>query len=177
MTDTNEQLTLEALVVSEIATPFQNHLPSIVPNLQYLKGLKLAHPVTANEQFDISLLIGVDYYWKIVQDEVIRGDGPIAVKSKLGYLLSGPVHSNVPASAPIHVANVMITHKTEEFDLERFWTIESLGITPTINDQKEDPLLEYQETSITRERDGGYVAAFPWKKEHPPLPTNYEVCK
>ena len=177
MTDTNEQLTLEALVVPEIATPFQNHLPSIVPNLQYLKGLKLAHPVTANEQFDISLLIGVDYYWQIVQDEVIRGDGPIAVKSKLGYLLSGPVYSNVPASAPIHVANAMITHRTEEFDLERFWTIESLGITPTINDQKEDPLLEYQETSITRERDGGYVAAFPWKKEHPPLPTNYEVCK
>ena len=62
MTDTNEQLTLEALVVPEIATPFQNHLPSIVPNLQYLKGLKLAHPVTANEQFDISLLIRVDYY-------------------------------------------------------------------------------------------------------------------
>ena len=115
-----------------------------MPNLQYLKGLKLAHPVTANEQFDISLLIGVDYYWQIVQDEVIRGDGPIAVKSKLGYLLSGPVHSNVPASAPIHVANVMITHKTEEFDLERFWTIESLGITPIINDQKEHPLLEYQ---------------------------------
>ena len=70
MTDTNERLTLEALVVPEIATPFQNHLPSIVPNLQYLKGLKLAHPVTANEQFDISLLIGVDYYWQTVQDEV-----------------------------------------------------------------------------------------------------------
>ena len=47
----------------------------------------------------------------------------------------------------------MITHKTEEFDLERFWTIESLGITPTINDQKEDPLLEYQETSITQKKD------------------------
>ena len=60
MTDTNEQLTLEALVVPEIATPFQNNLPSIVPNLHYLKGLKLAHPVTANEQFDISLLIGVE---------------------------------------------------------------------------------------------------------------------
>ena len=121
-------------------------------NLQYLKGLKLAHPVTANEQFDISLLIRIDYYWQIVQDEVIRGDGPTAVKSKLGYLLSGPVHSNVTASAPIHVANVVITHKSEEFDLERFWTI---------NNQKEGQLLEYQETSITWEKDCGYVAAFP----------------
>ena len=79
-----------------------------------------------------------------MQDKVIRGDGPIAVKSKLGYLLSGPVPSNIPASSPIHIADVMIAHKTEAFDLERFWTIESLGITPaTINDQREDPLLEY----------------------------------
>lgn len=70
----------------------------------------------------------------------------------------------------------MITHKAEEFDLERFWTVESLGIGPPTSDKNnENPSQEYQRTSISREDDGGYIAAFPWKKEHPPLPSNYTV--
>lgn len=71
----------------------------------------------------------------------------------------------------------MIAHKAEEFDLERFWTVESLGIAPPTSDKNENPSLEYQRTSISREDDGRYIAAFPWKKEHPPLPSNYTVCE
>jgi len=51
--------------------------------------MTLEHPVTASKQFDISMLIGVDKYWDVIHDEVIRGDGPTAVKSKTGYLLNG----------------------------------------------------------------------------------------
>ena len=61
--------------------------------LPYLKGLKLAHPVTGDWTFTISMLIGANHYWDIVEDSVIRGDGPTAVKSKIGYLLSGPMNS------------------------------------------------------------------------------------
>lgn len=43
---------------------------------------------------DISLLIGVNHYWVIVGNGIIRGPGPVAVSSKIGYLLSGPTHSN-----------------------------------------------------------------------------------
>ena len=40
----------------------------------------------------VDLLLGIDYYHVIVQGEVRKGGkGPIAVKSKLGWLLSGPV--------------------------------------------------------------------------------------
>ena len=41
--------------------------------------------------FFITLLIGADHYWEIVEDHVIRSNGPTAVGSKLGYLLSGPL--------------------------------------------------------------------------------------
>lgn len=35
--------------------------------------------------FKISVLIGAHYYWDFVEDEVVRGNGPTAVKLKLGY--------------------------------------------------------------------------------------------
>jgi hypothetical protein len=176
VTESNDTVSLDALVVPKIATPLQNHLPSIRPNLHYLNGLKLAHPVTSETRFEISLLIGADYYWQIVQDEIVRGDGPVAVKSKLGYLLSGPARC-IPSPTPTtNILNVMTSHNIEEFDVERFWTVESLGIESPSCKEK-NPSLEYQNTSITREEDAGYVAAFPWKTEHPPLPSNFNVCE
>ena len=48
VTKSNETVSLDALVVPEIATALQNHLPSIRPNLRYLDGLKLAHSVTSD---------------------------------------------------------------------------------------------------------------------------------
>lgn len=178
VTETNETIALDVLVVPKIATPLQNHLPSVMPNLHYLAGLKLAHPLTSDTHFEISLLIGADYYWQLIQDEIVRGEGPVAVKSKLGYLLSGPVPSNSSPTSSTSILNVMISHKNDELDIERFWTLESLGIeSPTLHHERKDPLSDYQNTLITREEDGGYVAAFPWKNEHPPLPSNFNVCE
>ena len=57
----------------------------------HLKGLQLAH-LTENENFEISVLIGADYYWSFVHDHVTRGDGPTVVQSRLGYLLSGLIY-------------------------------------------------------------------------------------
>ena len=129
-----------------------------------------------DSQFDISLLIGVDHYWKIVEDHIVRGDGPTAVQSKLGYLLSGPlVHS-----APSHTATSMrigihSEHGNEEQTLEKFWALESSGKFPTakISDRFMDTYLN----SITQQEDGSYVVTFPWKEDHAPLPSNYEVCQ
>ena len=66
-------------------------MPSEVTNLKYLKALNLAQPVRQDGEFDISLIIGADHYWRKVQIHVVRGNGPTAVKSKIGYLLSGPL--------------------------------------------------------------------------------------
>ena len=60
---------LEVLVVPTIAVPLQN-IPTEISHLDYLRGLKLAHPLTEhnNDLFEISLLVGADYYWDIVED-------------------------------------------------------------------------------------------------------------
>ena len=43
---------------------------------------------------DIDLLIGADYYWAIVDRIVKKGesDGPVALSSKLGWILSGTIN-------------------------------------------------------------------------------------
>ena len=82
---------LSALAVPKIATPIHNFVTSDLHNLSHLRGLKLAHPISSIEKLHISLLIRVDYYWQIVGNHIVRGEGPTAMESKLGYLLSGPL--------------------------------------------------------------------------------------
>ena len=78
--------------MSKIAAPLQTVSHLQLHRLPYLQGLTLANPTTGDKPFEISLLIGVDHYWKLIGDHIIKGDGPTAVQSKLGYLLSGPLH-------------------------------------------------------------------------------------
>jgi len=72
---------------------------------------------------------------------------------------------------------MMLTLLPTEFNLERFWDLESVGVTPP-NDHSEDSVLNRYSTScVTRDDDGAYIARFPWKLDHPELPTNYTVAK
>ena len=79
------------LIVQQLAASIRNSVHTHLSEVPYLKSLTLAHPVTGDENFQISVIVGADYYWCFVQDEVIQGDGPTAVLSRLGYLLSGPL--------------------------------------------------------------------------------------
>ena len=84
---TGTKIRMEVLVVPTIASPLATTMTNDIKNLKYLRELRLAHAVTDDSAFTISLLVGADYYWDFVEDDVIRGNGPTAVKSKLGYLL------------------------------------------------------------------------------------------
>ncbi|XP_071152313.1 uncharacterized protein [Mytilus edulis] len=90
---TEGKLPIRVLIVPEIAVPMRTYVRQAA-KLTYLSGIELAHPVTADENFEISILIGADYFWSIVQNDIIRGEGPTAVQSKIGYLLSGTLHSH-----------------------------------------------------------------------------------
>ena len=62
----------------------------------HLEGLDLADdPEDNSTDEEIDLLIGVDYYWSLMQDEIRRGpEGPVAQESRLGWVLSGPVDAD-----------------------------------------------------------------------------------
>ena len=43
---------------------------------------------------EANILIGSDYYWELTTSRTRRGkSGPVAIYRKLGWVLSGPVHS------------------------------------------------------------------------------------
>ena len=60
-------------------------------------------------------------------------------------------------------------------NLEQFWSVESVGITPSNNLHK-GFRNTYVNSCVERLPDGSYKARFPWKESHPPLPTNYTTC-
>ena len=81
-----------------------------------------------------------------------------------------------PSQANNHMLNIITSHEIEERTLEKFWSLESIGITDEPETKDTDYLEEYQRDSITY--DGKkYVAKLPWKEEHPTLPTNYSIAK
>ena len=134
ITNTVMTISITVLIVPSIATPLENTVKtSTLSQLSYLKGLQLAHPVTRSDSFEISLLIGADHYWDFVGDHTVRGNGPTAVSSKLGYRLSGPILTMNPQQ-PRNATNLlcMVTsHKQEEKELQHLWSIESIGISPS----------------------------------------------
>ena len=132
-----EIIPMDVLIVPEIAVPLKTYLKG----MKHLPVLKLAHPLMDDGYFEITMLIGADYYWSIVQDSVNRGDGPTAVQSKNGYLLSGPVAGyNQKSHTPL-MMNILASHTQEEVDLEKFWKAESLGIERTESDRYSDIYL------------------------------------
>ena len=179
-TITGEKINISVLIVPTIALPLQNPLRTSIKEFPHLKGLPLAYPITENENFEISVLIGVDYYWHFIQDHVVRGDGPTAVQSKLGYLLSGPLPAKTQCNLInlFHVTSLTTTTSHEACDLDKFWQIESSGIsTPIKNDKDKHFLKSYVNSCVTSKPDGSYSLKFPWRPNHPPLPSNYTTCE
>ena len=106
-------------------------------------------------------------------DHIICGDGPTAMDSKLGYLLSGLVAMS--GNSHVHMNALHIGFQSTADNTE-FWRTESTGPNQQPESGK-DFLTRYQESCIKRESDGAYSVKFPWKPDHPPLPSNYSICK
>ena len=129
-----EIFNISALTSPVICSP----LPSAIRIARYphLCGLQLADDYSSVPG-EIDVLIGSNFYWSVVTGDTVRGDhGPVAVNSKLGWLLSGAV--DTMEARQISHAHVVITgdpaNPLQEDDdvlvdsLRRFWEVESFGI-------------------------------------------------
>ncbi len=58
---------------------------------EHLNELSLADHSNGRDSLQIDVLIGADYYWELVTGRTSRcEDGPVAVHTRLGWVLSGP---------------------------------------------------------------------------------------
>ena len=118
------------------------------------------------------MLIGADAYWSIVQKTVIRGPGPTAVESKLGYLLSGPLYNYTTSmtSSVFHLCSVSLYDSPNVMPSGDVWETDLVQ-----NKQTSTFLQEYLCDSVTRQSDGTYLLKFPWKPTQSPRATYQQV--
>ena len=174
----SDRIEIIAYTSPVICTP----LPKLVDVCQYehLHGLELADN-DPEEQSPIDILIGSDCYWTIVTGQTIIGDqGPVAIDSKLGWLLSGPLDCHnraVSTHSYMIVHGNLIESPMEENDdplastLRHFWDVESLGIIEEKSDSHSLTFLPMITFS-----DNQYKVGLPWKESHPDVPDHYNVC-
>jgi hypothetical protein len=119
---------IRAIIVPTISSPVKNYTPATIENYAYLRDLSLADHVKA-DIFDIDILVGADYYWSIVNNEIVRGPGPTAVHTKLGYLISGP--SNLQGDVSVFTTTclkVMVDTHDDTTKLANYWDLETIEI-------------------------------------------------
>ena len=168
------EIPISVLITPRIAQPLRNLPFSYVKQLPYLKDLHLNHAFSDSDDINISMLIGADVYWSIVQEAVIRGPGPTAVQSKLGYLLSGPLYNYTTSttSSVFYFSSASLYDSSDATPTEDVWETDFVQ-----NKQSSTFLQEYLRDSVMRQRDGTYLVKFPWKPDHPVLPTNKSTCE
>ena len=181
-TRVGEDLELMALTFPAICSPLRTIIE--VERYSHLQELDLADVSSTNDHMSdtVDILIGSDYYWDAVIGDVTRGKcGPVAVRSKFGWLLSGPVRSTNAASNEA-VSNLILegpdVSKTFENDtqlvedLRQFWNTEIVGISPESKEVERDSFMEIKFDWLQQR----YEVNLPWKPEIRPHSTGYDMC-
>ena len=173
-------VTISALSSPVICSP----LPSVVNPVSYahLEDLVLADSGT-DDHGTIDVLVGSNYYWTIVTGDLRRGErGPVAVSSKFGWLLSGPVPPL--GSSPLSRTHVSIAagldnsvFKDRDSELlsavKKFWDTESIGVIENSTvPENEELFLSSISFDGTR-----YEVGLPWRDGHPDVPNHLTMCQ
>ena len=112
--------------------------------------------------------------------------GPVAMKTTLGWVLSGPLPQELSSESEVnlttcHILRLDTSHPfgavSEEKDgdplveeMKKFWELESIGALAneaSVHDKFLDTI---------HKRDGRNEVSLPWKEHHPLLSDNYEVA-
>ena len=169
-TTNGERARVVARVVEQVCAPLANQpIRLAVSKYPHLRGIPLADSHDNNDSLGIDILIGGDHFYQFMTDETKRGpDGPVAVKTRVGWVVGGPLQ-NRQVNNEQH-ANIAHTLLQLPEQLEKFWDLETLGIVP-----HEQNVHEEFENSI--EFNGiQYDVKLPWKPSHPALPDNYRTA-
>ena len=171
---------LELFTVPTICEPLTSQpIALCTGKYGHLSQLELADYSDGDSEMSVDILIGADHYWNLTTGRTVRGEsGPVAIHTKLGWVLSGPTpftgaspHSaSLITSHTLHVGISTPDVKSLDDTLRSFWELEAMGI----KDPGQSVLTQFEER--IKFRDGRYEVALPWKDPHPTLPTNYHLC-
>lgn len=125
-------------VMPTICEPLVGQLISVcAKQYPHLIGLELADSVGSGLSMPVDVLIRSDRYWQLVTGSTCRGvEGPIAVHTKLGWVLSGPFYlatlercaMNLSVTHVLHAETYSVDTCALDNQLRSFWELEVLGI-------------------------------------------------
>ena len=171
---------LKLIKVPSICEPLTAQPISLCLNKHdHLNRLDLADYSDGQETLQIDVLIGADYYWELVTGKTSRGkDGPVAVHTRLGWVLSGPAPKtkqsknsvNLLTTHTLHIGTTGIDADTLNRTLQSFWELESLGV------KQPDQCVFTEFKEKIQFKSGRYEVSLPWRDVHQPLPDNYQLA-
>lgn len=155
------------------------------------KGIKIADPIGDSKLVDI--LLGADYYYTVVHPGYKRVCGAIILPTRFGYSLSGKVVSpqsealvdtvsvlrisNVDSIGLLEEVSSCDPNRSTDFDLERLWRLDHIGIDPKELDMESKLALQQFESTVRYDPlKSQYVVGLPWKDQLVSLPTNYGLA-
>ena len=140
----------------------------------HLRDLPLHHA----EIEEVTLLIGQDCPEALMPLTVVPGSKgePYAIRSRLGWTVSGPVSSN--AGRDSYASHYISSGKLLEDKVDRFWKIESSGI---YEHEKGTSIEDRQVMALWDEKreftDGHYVLPIPFKSQDRKLYDNLHMAE
>ncbi|XP_030845109.1 uncharacterized protein LOC115925437 [Strongylocentrotus purpuratus] len=140
-----------------------------ISGYHHLEGINL--PII--ERHEVGLLIGQDSPEALIPIEVRRGQhGPYAVRTKLGWSVSGPVGSSSDG-VPKATSSFIDSNDRLEEQVSQFWKIEATDVLKkdkavSVNDKK---VMEIWERDIQRE-GAHFQLPVPFRRRPPNLPDN-----
>ena len=132
--------TLTLFSVPTICEPLTCHpLVDCREAYPHLSGLEFADELEDGQELHVDILVGSDCYWDLITGRIQRGsDGPVAIDTKLRWVLSGPISipGNTDASLNLmtHALLGNSQHSEEQTldeTMKSFWELESFGIPAT----------------------------------------------
>ena len=152
---------------------------------KHLVNLTLAENSSMNENLNIDILIGSDFYWRFFNGiEINVNEGLVAMETCLGSVLSRRVitdYTNNNAvenvfkitTAQIDTAPDLIKENDKSFieSVKNFWKVEDTGIHA-----EQDSFMKNFKNSIEY-KDSRYTIKLPWKGEYKNIPDNFAPAR
>ena len=106
-----QPVNIAALYYPTICSRINSHID--VSDYPHLLGLRFADRNLGVRNKRIDLLIGADYLYNVIIGEVVRGtSGPVAVSSRLGWLITGQTFPDTLACSNV-TSNLTVDNNTE----------------------------------------------------------------
>lgn len=132
----------------------------------HLNGVDVVDHDT-KDQLPVHIILGASEYAKLKTEtapKIGQPGQPVAELTRFGWTIISP------GKEPVDLSNMLLC-QTSHVDYEQLCRLDVLGLTDTPPNDQGDVYAEFKE-QLTRDEEGWYETALPWRGDHPPLPSN-----